>query len=206
MPPTVTIDELWSDEPPQFEGATNGSVKVVIAPVEIELLLLDAVGDPIASAKWRVQHRHRVLAEGNANGEGIANIRIVKSYRLLRDPWINVQWGHRDSDDILHYEQRFLLGHERLSGEAAAQQKLAHLGWTSDDTDNPAEAFQREFGLDVTGKLDDIVSHVDALHDNGTVPPRKDAAVDELPPAEDDGEPHEDDGFCCGGHEDCDDP
>lgn len=176
---TLTIDELWDDEPSPLEAPTNDRVRVVIAAHALEIRLLDAVGEPMPDAAWRVLHREQLVAEDIADGDGVAHVRITKSYRLVRDPWITIQWGHPQSGDVLHYAQRVLVGHERLEGDAALTQKLAHLGWKGDASEIATE-FQRHFGQDVTAQPHDIEALVDDLHDNGVAPQPKQDAKDHV--------------------------
>ncbi len=151
----------WEDGE-AVEGATGAMAYLAC---NYRIRLTDARKDPLPFAKCRIEGAPDKVF--TCDEHGIAEIPIED--RSLAS--LNLEWEAADANPAGNYpwKNRFDVA-VRSAEDEDCRRRLTHLGYAGDTLSDQVMAYQTHFGLDPTGKIDDIRGDLMDWHEGGTYP------------------------------------
>jgi len=163
-PGVVFVPRPWSAEGLATDMEHIIRVRVLsYGPRLLRIRLFDPDGQVISNAPFRVTIAGSTH-KGEANEEGWLEVDLGKA--TLPDR-CTVEWGESEAPEALIYALEVELRAEEYEGDEALRRRLHNFGYTKDRPvqDNVAR-FQHRYGLESTGKPEDIRDVVMGEHDD----------------------------------------
>ncbi len=129
-----------------------------------DVRLVDFDKDPIGGAPFRILQGAGVR-RGHADDEGWITVQALR-----RPDKLTIEWTLPDQEDNEQYpfSREFFV--DVGSDDSSDDKRLFNLGYLNKERKINVRAYQRDFGHDVTGNIEDIRDELRAFHDGGARP------------------------------------
>lgn len=144
----------------QWKKQVTDDIDVSVDPrIEFRIRLTNVDKQPMASGKCRLSTSSAVRV---ADADGWVDVDVPAGTTA-----VTVEW---EPEEGLVFTQEVLILEEPDPSDASCVARLRNLGFTGVDAADATRCYQRYFGRDVTGLLDDIREELIAWHDGGQRP------------------------------------